>query len=72
MRLIPLTLAAALLGGCALTGGDRLPICDGKHRRPANPNGSVLLPTVVDQPQVSAVDEGALTRTGPAPIASCR
>lgn len=33
---------ALLLGGCALLKMDEAPVCDGQHRRPANPNGSVL------------------------------
>lgn len=41
----PLPLAAGLLlfglAGCA-TSEARLPVCDAKHRRPANPHGSVL------------------------------
>lgn len=43
----PLLLAATLLpilGGCASLTADRLPVCDGQARRPANPYGSVLLP----------------------------
>ena len=47
MRLRPLLLClsgAALLAGCATasTKSAALPVCDGKHRRPANPYGSVL------------------------------
>jgi hypothetical protein len=30
------------LGACASARPDRLAVCDGQHRRPANPNGSVL------------------------------
>jgi hypothetical protein len=30
------------LAACA-TGADKPAVCDGRHRRPANPNGSVLL-----------------------------
>lgn len=37
---------AAILSGCAqLKREPSTPICDGKHRRPANPHGSVLTPT---------------------------
>jgi hypothetical protein len=35
-------LIAMALGGCATTTSNSLPVCDGKHRRPANPHGSVL------------------------------
>jgi hypothetical protein len=37
-----LILAALAAGGCASSPSGRLPVCDGKHLRPANPNGSVL------------------------------
>ncbi len=53
MRQIPLALATAILSGCALTGGDQLPVCDGRHPRPANPNGSVLTPTALEAPRAT-------------------
>ena len=40
-RFIPLALAL-LLAGCATTSDPKPAVCDGKHRRPANPYGSVL------------------------------
>ena len=46
MHMRVLTLLPMLaLTGCATTGGGKLAVCDGKHRRPANPYGTVL-PTV--------------------------
>jgi type IV secretion system protein VirB7 len=39
-----LILLAAALGGCATSTAKSLPVCDGQHRRPANPLGSVLDP----------------------------
>jgi hypothetical protein len=39
-----LILLAAALGGCASSTAKSLPVCDGQHRRPANPYGSVLAP----------------------------
>lgn len=42
---LPLLLVL-LLTGCATTNAQKLAVCDGKHRRPANPYGSVL-PTAV-------------------------
>lgn len=30
------------LGGCSILGKDDPPICDGRNRRPANANGSIL------------------------------
>lgn len=53
----PLLLAAALLplvGGCATLTADRLPVCDGQARRPANPYGSVLLPPAPASPDAAA------------------
>lgn len=40
-HLIPF-LAALAASGCATSPSGGLPVCDGKHLRPANPNGSVL------------------------------
>lgn len=56
----PLLLAALLplVGGCASLTADRLPVCDGQARRPANPYGSVLLPPAPPAPQ-SLIDPGA-------------
>ncbi len=39
-----LTLALAT-SACASTKADKLPVCDGKNRRPANLHGSVLGPS---------------------------
>lgn len=49
----PLLLAALLplVGGCATLMADRLPVCDGQARRPANPYGSVLLPPASAAPE---------------------
>ena len=47
MRIPVLTVAAALaLTACSSTGGTKLAVCDGKHLRPANPYGTVLVPAV--------------------------
>lgn len=46
MRNPALILCLALaLGGCSILRRDDAPSCDGKDRRPANPNGSVLQDT---------------------------
>ncbi len=37
-----LILAFAALGGCATHTEPKPALCDGKHRRPANPYGTVL------------------------------
>jgi hypothetical protein len=52
----PLLLAVLLplLGGCATLTADRLPVCDGQARRPANPYGSVLLPSALAAPEPAA------------------
>ena len=52
----PLLLAAILplIGGCASLTADRLPVCDGQARRPANPYGSVLLPPAPAAPEPAA------------------
>jgi hypothetical protein len=46
-----LVLVALATSGCATSPSSSLPACDGKHRRPANPHGSVLVapaPAVAD------------------------
>lgn len=45
MRTALCLIAALTLGGCASVGKTKAPVCDGKHRRPANLYGSVLDPT---------------------------
>lgn len=49
----PLLLAVLLplISGCAALTADRLPVCDGQARRPANPYGSVLLPPAPAAPE---------------------
>lgn len=42
-----------LVGGCASLTADRLPVCDGQARRPANLYGSVLLPPAPPRPEPS-------------------
>jgi hypothetical protein len=44
--------------GCASSGGAALPVCDGKHLRPANPHGSVLDPAVAAAPTASPAEPG--------------
>ncbi len=36
--------AAVVLGGCSTLANEKAPVCDGRHRRPANLYGSVLNP----------------------------
>ena len=45
MRAAACIVMALALGGCASLGKEKAPVCDGKHRRPANLYGTVLDPT---------------------------
>lgn len=47
-----------LLAGCITPMAERLPVCDGQARRPANPYGSVLQPPAPSAPE-RPVDPGA-------------
>lgn len=61
------------LAGCAATGRDKLAVCDGKHRRPANVHGSVLTPTPeAPPPAAQAPKPNILSAIQPAAFASCR
>lgn len=40
-----LLILASALGACATAPDDVPPVCDGRDRRPANPHGSILLPS---------------------------
>ena len=62
--LILILAAAAALTACATAGSNALPVCDGKHLRPANPHGSVLNPA---KPAAST----ASAPSGAAPNPSC-
>ena len=62
-----LILLAAALGGCATASAGKLPVCDGQHRRPANPYGSVLDPT--PQPATPATPPPASKPAAPPPAA---
>lgn len=46
MRRLLFVTAILALGACSTAGNQKPPVCDGKHRRPANPYGSVLDPAV--------------------------
>jgi len=54
----PLALAL-LLASCASLGHDEPAVCDGRHKRPANPYGSVLdpSPSTLAQPASSEPDQ---------------
>ncbi|HEY0437576.1 MAG TPA: hypothetical protein VGC92_13120 [Phenylobacterium sp.] len=71
MRPIPILILTASLGltGCAAARATVLPVCDGHHRRPANPNGSVLEPAEV-KPPVAAAPTPATPPSAAAPECS--
>jgi hypothetical protein len=62
-----LILLAAALGGCATSTTKTLPVCDGQHRRPANPYGSVLDPTTTAAGAVSPAAPAPPATPAPAP-----
>jgi type IV secretion system protein VirB7 len=74
--MIPILAAAVTLGGCSTFRATEPPVCDGRHRRPANLYGSVLNPTVHpvapepadDTPEVDApADDQTPVMPAPAP-----
>ncbi len=50
-----LLILTLLVGGCASARGDIPPGCDGRDRRPANPYGSILVPSTPAPPEPSGV-----------------
>jgi hypothetical protein len=67
-RPIVLAAVALVLAGCASHADPKPAVCDGKHRRPANPYGSVL-PNIPDGPAArpSAGGPPIPAPPGPAP-----
>ncbi|PZN97519.1 MAG: hypothetical protein DCF29_22335 [Alphaproteobacteria bacterium] len=45
MSLRVLLILTSMLGACAAAPDPTLPVCDGRDRRPANPYGSILIPS---------------------------
>lgn len=65
MSLRLLLLLSVLLGGCATGPTDAPPVCDGRHRRPANPYGTILEPSAArPSPSPSADAEPAPSSGG--------
>jgi hypothetical protein len=60
-----LILLATALGGCATSTAGSLPVCDGQHRRPANPYGSVLDPA--PQPSTPSAPDASPKPAAPSP-----
>jgi hypothetical protein len=60
MRPAPILILAFAMtaSGCA-NAGAKLPVCDGKHLRPANPHGSVLDPTAPTTATLSPAETAA-------------
>lgn len=58
---LPLAALLPLLAGCVTPMAERLPVCDGQARRPANPYGSVL-----PSPEAPAPERPVDMRTDPA------
>ena len=52
-----------LLTGCASLKDPEPPVCDGRHRRPANPYGSVLDGASPDSP-LEGADTGRVETSG--------
>lgn len=67
MKPIFLVAALVLLTGCA-TDSQKLTVCDGKHRRPANPYGTVLPGAPTAQP---ATLSAPMRRTDETPSSGC-
>lgn len=57
-RLIFVALGMAVLSGCTGTHIKPPPVCDGKHRRPANLYGTILPSLPVPLPQSQAQSKG--------------
>ena len=53
-RVIAVTLAVHALSACATFQTVDPPVCDGRHRRSANPYGSILSPAAAHTPESSA------------------
>lgn len=64
---LPLLLVL-LLTGCATTNTQKVAVCDGKHRRPANPYGSVL-PTAALPGESAPASAAASAKPGEPPTA---
>lgn len=47
---VSIALAVQALSACATFRTADPPVCDGRHRRPANPYGSILSPAAPDVP----------------------
>lgn len=69
MRRLLFVLTVLALAGCSTVGGEKAPVCDGKHRRPANFYGSVLAPAA--QPVAAPAKPDKLSAVPSASYPSC-
>lgn len=67
MRALICFITILALSGCASVGKTKAPVCDGKHRRPANLYGSVIDPAAPPKPAATPEKLSALPTYG-----SCR
>lgn len=65
-RVMSIALAVQAVSACATFRTADPPVCDGRHRRPANPYGSILSPAAPHTPApapaadaASSIDPGA-------------
>ena len=61
-RVVSITLAVQAVSACATFRTADPPVCDGRHRRPANPYGLILSPAAPHVPAAdasSSIDPGA-------------
>lgn len=63
-RVVSIALAVQALSACATFRTADPPVCDGRHRRPANPYGSILSPAA---PYVPAPAADASSTIDPGP-----
>jgi len=63
-RVVSIALAVQALSACATFRTADPPVCDGRHRRPANPYGSILYPAVPYVP-APAADASSIIDPGP-------
>ena len=69
-RLPVLATALLALTGCATHGDPKPAVCDGKHRRPANPNGSVLSTAPPPGAATATPKDGGAVKPAPGPQSS--
>ena len=69
-KLFVAAVVALALAGCATHSEPKPAVCDGKHRRPANPYGSVL-PTAPEAKAVAPTTPGPQSSLDPKSTLPC-